>query len=105
LPTGTVTTIALVEAFGDEVDGLLCIEFGQLSHPFLLYTLLVINSNVVVVVAVEFFLLVKRKISMLSVACMTIVVIKGMDRLQLTWSRANAHCKEVVPCFGGPTCK
>jgi hypothetical protein len=61
LPTGTVTTITLVEAFGDEVDGLQCIEFGQLSRPLLSCTLVVVNSNVVVVVAVEFFLLVKRE--------------------------------------------
>ena len=54
--------LALVEALGDEFDGLLCIEFGQLSRPILPYTIHIVNSNVVVVVAVEFFLLVKWKI-------------------------------------------
>jgi hypothetical protein len=105
LPSGTVTTIALVEAFGDEVDGLLCIEFGQLSRPLISCTLFVVNTNVVVVVAVEFFLLVKREISILSVACMTIVLFYERDGVQLTWILANAHSKEVVPCFGEPMCK
>jgi hypothetical protein len=40
---------------------------GQLSCPLLPCTILVVDSNVVVVVDVEFCLLVKREIKMLSV--------------------------------------
>jgi hypothetical protein len=76
LPKRSVTIIELAEAFVDEGDGLLCTEFGQLSRPLLRCTLVVVNSNVVVVVAVEFFLLVKWEISMLSVDCMTIVLLE-----------------------------
>jgi hypothetical protein len=77
LPFGNVTSIALVEAIDDEVDGLICIEFGQVSRPLILCTILVVNSNVVVVVDVELCLLVKWEILMVSVDWMIFVRLEG----------------------------